>query len=78
MHLWPSHYLRQVLMGNMALEDAPAAVQSWARLEIYEGARAVLNAGGLEKRRAMLARIPEKIRPHVEAEVRRLWTTSGR
>ena len=57
----------------MALENAPPSVQSWARLEIHDGAVAVMNAGGLEARRAMLQRIPAKIRPHVEARVMELW-----
>lgn len=74
MHIWPSAILREVLSGHMALEDAPKSVQSWATLEIYEAARLVCNAGGLEARRTMLAKIPAKIRPHVEAEVKRLWT----
>lgn len=73
MHIWPSQILREVLMGNMALEDAPASIQSWATLEIYQAARLVCDAGGLQARRAMLAKIPAKIRPHVEAEVKRLW-----
>lgn len=77
MHLWPSHYLYEVLSGRMGMKDAPEAVQSWARLEIHNGAMAVMNAGGLEKRRAMLARIPARVRPYVEARVRELWSASN-
>lgn len=71
---WPSKWLREVLTGNVPMKDAPDSVQSWARLSIHEGAMAVMNAGGIEKRREMLSRIPAPIRPFVEARVRELWT----
>lgn len=76
MQLWPSYYLREVLTGSLPLKDAPPAVQSWARLEIHDGAMAVINAGGIEKRRAMLQRIPASVRPYVEERVRELWKAS--
>jgi len=55
------------------MDDVDAGIQSWASLEIYKGARAIADMPSKEGRRAALARIPKKIRPYVEAEVRRIF-----
>jgi len=62
-----------VLSGQIGMDEVDAGIQSWASLEIYKGARAIADMPSKESRRAALARIPEKIRPHVEAEVRRIF-----
>ena len=69
----PSYHIARIMAGHEALEDAPEAIQSAARKPIHDAAVEVMNAGGLEARRAMLQRIPTKIRPHVKARVMELW-----
>ena len=69
----PSALLRMVLSGQIGMDEVDAGIQSWASLEIYKGARAIADIPSKNGRRAALARIPEKIRPHVEAEVRRIF-----
>jgi len=66
-------WLKEVLSGHLALEDAPASIQSWARFPIFEGAKEIVLMENREQRAAELQKIPAKIRPHVEAEVKRLW-----
>ena len=69
----PSEKLADLLRGKTAWDDAPEAIRSCARLEIYRGACAVLDQPSKEERRNMLARLPAAIRPHVEAEAKRIW-----
>jgi len=65
--------MEKVLLGQISFESAPAAIQSWARLPIYEGACAILKLEKREDRKKALQSIPELIRPHVEKEVWRIW-----
>lgn len=69
----PSEQLRRVLSGEIEMESAPAAIQSWARFEIYRGAAHVLALPDKKARQAALQKVPPLIRPHVESEVLRLW-----
>ena len=69
----PSARLEAVLSGHVAWDDAPAGIQSWARFAFYEAACEILKAQGKTARRNMLLRIPPSMRPHVEAEAKRLW-----
>ena len=69
----PSEQLADLLRGKMAWDEAPEAIRSWARLEVYRGACAVLDQTGKVERRNMLGLIPAAIRPHVEAEAKRIW-----
>jgi len=69
----PSKQLEDLLMGRTAWDDAPVAIRSWARLQIYEAARAICAAPDKGTRRNMLGRVPAPIRPRVENEVKRLW-----
>ena len=69
----PSEHLDDLLRGKVAWDDAPEAIRSWARLEVYRGACAVLDQPGKVERRNMLGLIPAAIRPHVEAEAKRIW-----
>lgn len=55
------------------MEDIPPSVQSMARHPIYEGAREIVLMEWVDDRRAELLKVPEKIRCHVAAEVKRLW-----
>jgi len=71
--MWPSEWLREVLSGYIPLEDAPASIQSWARLEIFNAAEIISNIPTKAGRNAALQKVPERIRPHVQSEVVRLW-----
>jgi len=65
--------LDSILEGRTRLGDAPLAVQSWARLPIYNMACAILELPTKETRREELRRVPELLRDVVEAEVMRVW-----
>lgn len=54
------------------MENAPEAIQSWARFFIYQGAEKIL-ALDRPKRQAALDAVPETLRPYVEAEIKRVW-----
>jgi len=69
----PQQWLNEVLSGRIAMEDAPASIQSWARLPIFQGACEIIKMDTPDERRAELAKIPPLVRPWVEAEVRRVW-----
>lgn len=69
----PSAELAAVLCGDLAMSDASEPIQSCARLGIYRQACAVLDAGTRDERRAALARTPATLRPHIEAEARRVF-----
>jgi len=69
----PQEWLNKLLTGQIEMSQAPEAIQSWARFAIFEGAEAILRMEELEDRRAALKKIPDKIRPYVEAEIKRLW-----
>lgn len=66
-------WLNRLLSGQIDMQDAPAAIQSWSRLAIHEGALEILSIENKQERRAALAKIPDRIRPYVEAEAVRLW-----
>jgi len=55
------------------MEKAPEAIQSWARFPIYEGAAEIVRMEWRDDRARALAKIPYKIRPYVEAEIKRIW-----
>jgi len=69
----PSQWLTDVLMGRVMMDDAPPAIQSCARLPIYQAARQIIAEPEAGARRNMLGKIPAPVRPYVEAEVKRLW-----
>lgn len=69
----PSDQLRDLMMGKMAWDDAPAAIRSLAQKPIHDAAVTIIAAPDKGARRNMLGRIPAPMRPHVEAEVKRLW-----
>ena len=70
----PAHWwLREVLAGRVDMSSAPLPVQSWARLPIFQGAREIVLMDTKEERAAELLKVPRRVRPYVEAEVRRLW-----
>lgn len=60
-------------MGRVPWDDAPQAIRSWARLPIYKAACQILAMETKGERRNALGRIPASVRPHVEAEVKRVW-----
>jgi len=62
-----------ILNGDLCLIQAPAAIQSWSRYFIHQGALAVAVLDTLDERRAALAAIPQTIRPYVEMELKRIW-----
>lgn len=69
----PSERMKAVLMGHVRYEDEDESIQSICTFHFYKGAKSILALDTKEKRRAALSRIPESVRPYVEAEVRRLW-----
>jgi hypothetical protein len=70
--LRPSKRIDRVLRGEVRLEDEDASIQSACSLYIYEGAVELLSIPTLDGRRRALSRVPEKIRPHIETEARRI------
>jgi hypothetical protein len=69
----PTDQLAALLMGKLAWDDAPDAIKSWARFEIYKAAKQILDAPDKGTRKNMLGKIPHHMRGMVEAEVMRLW-----
>ena len=69
----PSEQLTDLLMGNVAWDDTPEAIRSWAAKPIFDAAKQICAEPDRGNRRNMLGRIPAAIRPRVEAEVKRLW-----
>jgi hypothetical protein len=69
----PSAQLADLLSGKMDWDAAPDAIKSWAQLPIHQAAVQILSEPSKGTRRNMLGRIPATIRPHVEAEAKRLW-----
>jgi len=69
----PQEWLNRLLSGQIEMHETPKAIQSWARFSIFEGAEAILRMETIEDRRAALKKIPDKIRPYVESEIKRLW-----
>jgi hypothetical protein len=63
----------QVLSGRLAYDEAPAAIQSWLRHDIYLGAKEICLMENVDERRAFITKIPTLIRPYIEAEVKRFW-----
>jgi len=61
------------MMGNKPIEDLNAGIRSAIRIEIYRAACAVLEHEDKTSRKTALARIPARIRPHIETEARRIW-----
>jgi len=70
----PAHWwLAEVLAGRIDMEAAPASVQSWARLPIFEGAKEIVLMDTKQERAAELLKVPPRVRGYVEREVRRIW-----
>lgn len=69
----PSEQLRDLLMGRIAWDDAPASIRSRASLDIYQAAKQIMAEPSKGERKNMLARVPAPMRPRVKAEVERLW-----
>lgn len=59
------------------MEEAPPSVASWSRFFIYQGAAEIVAMEDKWERLAALAKVPDLIRPYVEAEVRRIWPMRG-
>lgn len=70
---WPSDLLRDVLEGRTSIEDASPAIRSWSRFFIHQGALELLALPDKPTRRNALKRVPARIRPHIEAEAKRIW-----
>lgn len=66
-------WLHQFLTGAMGRDEIPAAVASWSQFFIYQGAREIVLMPTRDERMAALDKIPSKVRPYVEAEVKELW-----
>lgn len=70
----PSEQLHALLTGAIEWNDAPEAIRSWARFYVYQAARQILDMPTKGERRNALVRIPARVRPHVETEIKRLWS----
>lgn len=70
----PSRRLFDVLYGRVSYEDVDPSIQSLASKYIFEAAREILAMKTKEQRRQALSKIPDKVRPHVEREILRLWS----
>jgi hypothetical protein len=60
------------LRGKTALLGEDASIQSVCSWYIYEGAKEILDLPSKIDRRKALSKIPDMIRPHIEAEIIRL------
>lgn len=69
--LWPSQQLAAYLGGEDS--DPSPAIRSWAQFYVHEAAKQICGMGTVEKRRTALGKIPDAIRPDVEAEIKRIW-----
>lgn len=68
----PSKRIENILSGKVRMEDEDDSIRSAVRLPIYHGAESILSLPTKEMRRAALLKIPESVRPYVEAEAIRL------
>ena len=69
--LWPSEQLAAYLGGK---DTSPSpAIRSWAQFYVHEAAKQICGMDTKEKRRIVLGKIPDAIRPDVEAEIKRIW-----
>ena len=71
----PSEQLEALMRGRVAWNNAPPAIQSWARVFFYDAAKQIVAAPSKDARRKMLGKIPPNVRPQVEVEVKRLWAS---
>lgn len=69
--LWPSEQLAAYLGGKDA--SPSPAIRSWAQFYVHEAAKQICGMDTKEKRRIALGKIPDTIRPDVEAEIKRIW-----
>lgn len=73
MHKGPSEQLHAILTGQSPWEDAPEAIQSWARLYVYQAAAGIVAMETVEERRGSIAKLPDFVRHRVETEIKRIW-----
>lgn len=71
--LRPSRRIDRVLRGDVRLEDEDPAIQSACSKYIFDGAVELLSIQGKDARKRALARVPERIRPHIEREAWRIY-----
>lgn len=64
--------MADVMAGKKPIEDLVEGVRSAIRAEIYREACRILEIKK-EGRKEALEAVPAMIRPHIEAEVRRIW-----
>lgn len=69
--MWPSDQLAAYL-GGKDVSPSPA-IRSWAQFYVHKAAKQICGMGTVEKRRTALGKIPDAIRPDVEAEIKRIW-----
>ena len=67
----PSAQLHALLTGAKDWDDAQPAIRSWAMRTIHDAAKTIL-AAPRPRRRAMIDKLPETLRPILEAEIIRL------
>jgi hypothetical protein len=76
MRIWK--IMEHVMAGRLELDDQDPSIQSALGLPVYQEAVKVLENPTKEGRREALAKLPAKIRPHVEARAIQLYNQRRR
>ena len=69
----PSILIARVMSGDISLHDVHASIQSACAKPIYDAAKLICKEPDKAKRREMLDNHPDAIRPHIQADIVRLW-----
>lgn len=68
-----SWWLDNLLSGRFGMDEVPRSVRSWADFFFWQAAREMVLMSSADDRRVALAKVPERVRPFVQAELTRLW-----
>lgn len=66
-------WLDNLLSGRFGMDEIPQSVRSWADFFFWQAAREMVLMTSADDRREALGKVPERVRPYVEAELARLW-----
>jgi len=69
----PSVRIARVMRGEVDIGMEDQGIRSVCQAQITSVSQFILRMDSKEQRRAALAKIPPKVRAHVEAEIMRLW-----
>jgi hypothetical protein len=68
-----SDRINDILAGKVKLEEEEASIQSACAFEIYKISVEILALPDRQARHDELTKVPELLRPYVQAEVIRVW-----